>query len=379
MTSVTTAVNARVNQLIRQFLADGQQLGLQVCAYHDGEMVVDAWAGRMGPDDFRPVAADTLFLSFSTTKGVAATLVHMLADRGLLDYEAPVAQYWPAFGAHGKEYVTVAQALSHQAGLHRMPEPFSIEHLTGWEDGIARMESGVPTYPPGTETGYHAITFAWIVGGIVQGATGEHIKDLIEHEIAEPLGVAGEMYVGIPEGVEERLATIDLITPGEGLPIADDAEMFKAMPKTMWQHFNEDAVRRACLPSVNGHFTARALAKMYAALAGDGSIAGSRLVSEERLPAMRELMTDRKDLVIGTPGRKGIGFFLGGEIDGTHGPLGPRESAFGHPGAGGSVAFADPETRLAVAVTLNKMSAPKPGEGATLEICDAIRDELGVS
>lgn len=372
-----TAANRAIQALIDQQVAEGRQIGVQVCAYKDGELVVDAVAGQMGPDDPRPVRPDTLFLSFSTTKGVAALALHQLADRGLIDYDAPVAKYWPAFAAHGKERVTVAQAMSHQAGLHAMPEPFEPAHITDWEAGIRRMEEGVPAYEPGTATGYHAVTYGWIVGGIVQGATGRHIKDVIRTEIAEPLGVADSLFVGIPAGLEDRLATLAIWNFGEGVPLPDDHDMFKAMPKAMWPHFNEMDFRTACLPSGNGHFTARALARMYAALACGGEIDGVRLVSRERITHMQRLMTNATDIVLMQPLNKGIGFFLGGEPGGVPGLMGPRETAFGHPGAGGSVAFADPEKGLAVAITINKMQASLPGEGPSLEICQALRRELG--
>ncbi|MBI5949275.1 MAG: beta-lactamase family protein [Chloroflexi bacterium] len=374
-----TATNRAVQQLIDRQVAEGRQIGVQVCAYKDGRAVVDAWAGTMGPDDARPVTPDALFLSFSTTKGVAATALHILADRGLIDYDAPVAKYWPAFAQNGKGSITVAQAMSHQSGLHAMPDPVKPEHITDWDAGIKRMEEGVPAWEPGTATGYHAVTYGWIVGGIVQGASGRHIKDVIREEIAGPLGVADSMFVGIPAGLDARLATLAIIPAGEGLPIPDDADFYKAMPRPMWPHFNGMPFRQACLPSANGHFTARALARMYAALAGDGSVDGVRLVSPGRIKLMQRVMTTDVDRVLGVPMAKGIGYFMGGEADGIHGPTGPRVSAFGHSGAGGSVAFADPEAGLSVAVTLNKMSYPLPGEGVTLEICDLIRSELGVA
>jgi CubicO group peptidase (beta-lactamase class C family) len=373
-----TAINAAVSTLIRRQVKDGRQIGVQVCAYKDGHSVVDTVAGQMGPKDSRAVQPNSLFLSFSTTKGVAATALHMLADRGQLDYDAPVAKYWPAFGQNGKDRITVAQAMSHQGGLHAMPRDFKPEHITDWDAGIRRMEEAKPAYEPGTSTGYHAVTFGWIAGGIVQGASGVHIKDFIAEEIAKPLGVADEMYVGIPNGVEDRLTTLKIQVAGEGMPIPDDADFYKAMPKLMWPHFNGMPFRKACLPSGNGHFTARALARMYAALAGDGSIDGVRLVSPERKTHMQRVMTTDVDRVLGVAMTKGIGFFMGGEAGGIHGPMGPRRTAFGHPGAGGSVAFADPEAGLAVGVTINKMQSPLPGEGTTLEICDLIRAELGV-
>ena len=363
MTTTDTAVNAKVQDLIERQIAEGRQLGVQVCAYKDGERIVDAWAGVMGPHDPRPVGPDTLFNCFSTTKGVAATALHILADRGLIDYDAPVARYWPQFGANGKERVTVAQAMSHQAGLR-------------W------VANGVPALPPGTATGYHAITYAWIVGGIVQGASGRHTKDVIREEIAVPLGVASDMFCGIPDGVEERLATLEGPAPGRAtaMPIPLDHDFFKAMPLTLtWNLYNDMRVRRACIPSANGHFTARALAKMYGALANGGAIDGARLVSQERLPLMQRVLTEEVDRVLMLPILKGVGFMFGGNRGGLRSVSGPRPSAFGHSGAGGSTAFADPEVGLAVAVTINKMQMTLQAEGPTFEICELIRRELGVA
>jgi CubicO group peptidase (beta-lactamase class C family) len=311
---------------------------------------------------------------------VAALAVHQLADRGLLDYEAPVSEYWPAFAANGKGAITVAQAMSHQGGLHAMPSPFAVPHLLDWDAGIARIESGEPAWQPGTATGYHAVTFGWLVGGIVAGVSGRHIQEWIRTEIAEPLGVADELYVGIPDDLDigARCAVLDVAVAGEGLPIPDDSPFYEAMPKVMWPHFNHAPLRRACLPSGNGHFSARALARMYAALANGGEIGGTRLVSGDRIAAMQHMVTDDVDVVLGVPIRKNTGFFLGGlgpDLEGNlvHGPMGPNPDAFGHPGAGGSVGFADPDLGLGMAVTINKMAYPNPGEGTTLAICDLVR------
>jgi CubicO group peptidase (beta-lactamase class C family) len=374
MTTTETALNAKVHDLLQQQIAERKQIGVQVCAYKDGKVVVDTVAGQMGPDDARPVQADTLFCCFSVTKGLAALAVHILADRGLIEYDVPVAKYWPEFGVNGKNRVTVAQAMSHQAGLHAMPRPFRVEHLTDWDAGINRIANGVPAYEPGTATGYHAVTFAWVAGGIVYGAAGKHIKDVMTDLVAAPLGVADEMYVGIPDGVEDRLATLRIWKAGQG--IDPETDFIKAMPAEQWGHFNDMEVRKACLPSGNGHFTARALAKMYAALAGNGEVRGVRLVSPERIPHMRRVMTEDVDRVLGSALTKGIGFFCGGSVrGGVAGPMGPRKTAFGHPGAGGSIGFCDPELGLAIAVTANNMLQTLPGEGPTQEICDLIRAE----
>ena len=380
MTATDTALNGRVQELLRRQVEQGQQIGVQVCAYRKGERIVDVAAGQMGPDDARPVRPDTLFSSFSTTKGVAATAVHILADRGLIDYDAPVARYWPAFAAEGKGTITVAQAMSHQAGLHAMPSPATIEHLVDWEAGLSWVAAGTPAWEPGTATGYHALTYAWLVGGIVQGATGRHIGEVIQSEIARPLGVADEMFCGIPEGVEDRLATLQGAEAGGTLPIPPDHDFFKAMPTSLdWRLYNDPRVRRACLPSANGHFSARALARMYGALANGGEVDGVRLVSAARIMHMQRILTEEVDRVLMMPIPKGIGYMFGGGAGGVTGVFGPRRTAFGHSGAGGSTAFADPDVGLAIAITLNKMQMSLQGEGPTAEICNLIRADLGVA
>ncbi|MGE3073453.1 MAG: serine hydrolase domain-containing protein [Dehalococcoidia bacterium] len=375
-----SAVNSAVQSLIERQVAEGRQVGVQVCAYRDGEPVVDAWAGTMGPADSRPIQPDSLVLSFSVTKGVTGLAVHILAEKGLIDYDAPVSKYWPGFTGYGKEKLSVAQALTHQGGLHAMPSgPFQKAWITDWDAAVKRLEEQVPAYEPGTATGYHAVTHGWIAGQIVQGASGRHIKDVIREEIAEPLGMADSMFVGIPDGLEDRLTTLEIAVLGEGAPLPEDADMFKAMPKDQWQYFNDMDIRKACLPSGNGHFTARALAKMYSALATDGSVDGVRLVRPDRIQHMNRLVTDDIDRVLLSPVRKAIGFFLGGETNGVVGAMGRRQTAFGHPGAGGSNAFCDPEAGLSVAILMNKMAFGAPGTvGVGEEIANLIRKELGV-
>jgi CubicO group peptidase (beta-lactamase class C family) len=383
------ALNEKVRRLLLEQIARGTQLGTQVCAYLGGEKIVDTWAGQMGPQDPRPVGPDTLFSSFSTTKGVAATALHILADRGVIEYEQPTARYWEAFGQQGKAGVTVAQAMSHQAGLHAMPAtPEAAAPLLEWENGLRYIEHGTPAWEPGTATGYHAITYSWIVGGIIQHADGRHIQQVLAEEIAGPLGLEGEMYIGIPEGLEERLATLQTAEEqaAQGgqrraamFQLPADHDFFKAMPPNVGWNFNEMRVRRACLPAANGHFTARALAKMYAALANGGAVEGVRLVSRERIGLMSAIQTEEPDRVIVMPLAKSIGFFNGGRVAGQHGATGPRKTAFGHPGAGGSIAFADPEVGLAVAVTINRMQSTLQAEGPTFEVCELIRAELGLN
>jgi len=384
--TINDELQEKVTGLLERQVRDGDQLGVQVCAYRHGVKIVDTWAGTMGEADPRPVGPDTLFNCFSTTKGVAATALHILADRGEIEYDVPVAEYWPEFAANGKGEVTVAQAMSHQAGLHAVPVPLRTEFITEWEAGLAWVANGEPAWEPGTATGYHALTYAWVVGGIVQGATGRHIKDVIAEEIATPLGIADEMFVGIPDGVEDRLASLVAAHPGsaaEMLALPPDHDFFKAMPQDSDVDFNDLRVRKACIPSANGHFTARALARMYGALANGGEIDGARLVSRERVAEMQRILVREPDRVLFMPIPKGVGFMMGGLMPTLQGGLaagvfGPRETAFGHSGAGGSTAFADPEVGLAMAVTINKMQNSLQGEGPTFEVCDFVRRELAL-
>ena len=141
-----TDVSDKVSELIEKQVTDGRQIGVQVCANQDGEKIVDTWAGTMGPDDPRPIQANSLFCSWSTTKGVTATAIHMLADRGLIDYDARVADYWPEFAQEGKGEITITQAMSHQIGLHALPELFSVEFLIDWDAGIEYVEKAKPAY-----------------------------------------------------------------------------------------------------------------------------------------------------------------------------------------------------------------------------------------
>jgi CubicO group peptidase (beta-lactamase class C family) len=202
-------------------------------------------------------------------------------------------------------------------------------------------------------------------------------------DIAEPLGVADQMYVGIPDGIEDRLATLQTLESEFEFPVPDDHDFFKAMPRESNVDWNSLRVRKACLPSANGHFSARALARMYGALANGGEIDGVRLVSPERIGLMSRIVTEEADRVIFITIPKGGGFMMGGPIKSPFGEgpsaTGPRRTAFGHAGAGGSTAFADPEVGLSIGVTLNKMQNTLQAEGPVTEVCQLIRRELGVN
>ena len=258
----------KVNQLLNEQLLEKQNIGAQVSAYKDGEKILDTCAGTMGKHDYRAVTPDTLFLSFSTTKGVAATAIHMLVDRGKLNYSDRVSKLWPAFGQNGKERITVEQALSHQSGLHIWPEDIAFDEPEDWEGMLHYIEEAKPEYSPGTSTGYHALTFGYIAAGIIQSVDGRHIKDFIREEIAKPLGVEGELMLGLSRRYWAKAATIEYEEYAEACEsIPSDSEMGKALPSRLWMFVNSPTYTGGYNPSTHGFFSARALARMYGALA----------------------------------------------------------------------------------------------------------------
>jgi CubicO group peptidase (beta-lactamase class C family) len=352
--------------------------GAAVCVHHRGECVVDLWGGSR---DARgsPWRADTMAPSFSTTKGVAATLLHVLVDQKRLDYEDRVAMHWPEFAQAGKEAITVRQVLAHQSGLYHIRQMIDrAERMLDWEYMIHAIERATPIHPPGTRTGYHGLTFGYLVGELAQRVTGRRFSQLVQDEIARPLGLDG-MYVGAPEEVLDRAAELlwwqpRLVAPT--LPLVGDvARQLRRGGLSVLEHvlrvagvqldvesirdalaprgidafqFGARETLRVAIPAANGLFTARSLARMYAALAGGGEIDGVRLLSRETLARATEPQSP-------PPARVVIPFDMRWRL-GYHGVFTTRgvpRRAFGHFGFGGSGAWADPSRRLAVALIVN--------------------------
>lgn len=376
MSTVKTAAQAAVQAVLDDFVARGEEQGLQVAAYHNGELVVDAWAGIADPARGRPYDGDTLVTIFSCTKGVASTAVHLLAERGEIDYKKPVAKYWPEFGVHGKDEVTVAQALSHQAGIPQVPEGIGPADLADWERVCAAVAALEPLWEPGKGVGYHSLTHGWITGPLIERVSGRPVADFIREELFAPLGVENDFYLGIPDEVEERIAPLEM---SEALLNAEPPKpgsfAAKAVPPAFYplgQSFNRPDVRRAVVPGAGGIANARALAKLYAALIGE--VDGVRLLPDERVKAMTALQTDAWDMVIEDAFPKAIGYFLG-DVDS---PMGMRLTAFGHSGYGGTIAFADPEYGFAFALLKNRLKNNDVEPRVALEAARAARQALGI-
>ena len=368
-------------EALRRILA-GQPGGGAVCVYHRGDCVADVWGGSR---DARgtPWDRDTMAPSFSTTKGVAATLVHVMVDRGLLDYDARVADYWPEFAQGGKGTITVRHVLAHQSGLYHIRQMIDrADRMLDWRYMIRAIERAKPVHEPGTRTGYHGLTFGFLVGELVQRVTGKRFSDVVQDELVRPLGLDG-MYIGAPldqlhraaellhpsrtllgllrmglVGVGRRelgdlidlpAALVQRVLDGLGLGLDLPSILDAFAPRGIGAFdFGAETTLRAAIPAANGLFTARSLARMYAALADGGTIDGLQLISRATLARATEVQAP-------VPGRLVIPFDMRWRL-GYHGVLtnrGVPRHAFGHFGLGGSGAWADPSRRLAVALIVN--------------------------
>jgi CubicO group peptidase (beta-lactamase class C family) len=355
--------------------------GAAVCVYQRGECVVDLWGGARD-EAGSAWRRDTMAPSFSTTKGVASTVVHVLVDRGLLAYEARVADYWPEFAQAGKEAVTVRHVLAHQSGLYHIRQMVDrADRMLDWAYMIRAIERARPVHEPGTRTGYHGLTYGFLVGELVQRVTGKPFPEVVREVIAEPLGLDG-LYIGAPPDQLARAASLiwprswpalvarellrrrgpligDLAAGGAALVqrALDLARIDFDLPSILDAlaprgisafDFGAAETLRVAIPAANGLFTARSLARMYAALAAGGTLDGVRLLS----PATLARATARQPT---GGGRLVIPFDLRWRL-GYHGVLttqGVPRAAFGHFGFGGSGAWADPRRGLAVALIVN--------------------------
>ncbi|HEV3001409.1 MAG TPA: serine hydrolase domain-containing protein [Solirubrobacteraceae bacterium] len=348
-----------------------------------GETVANLWAGSADRRGERPWTPETLAISFSTTKGVASTVVHRLADRGLLGLDDPVAAHWPAFGAGGKERITVRDVMTHRAGLHSVQAIADraedvLDHLA-MEERIAARAVRAPT----RTSAYHAFTYGWVLAGLLRGVTGRGIADLVRTELAEPLGVDG-LHVGVPPAERGRVAepvgsalrhlgsAAQVLTPlwtratrmraaFEALHLPGFDRLFLGAEPPIWS---------TEMAAINGAFSADALARLYATLANGGADGGTRLLSAEATHDLGRVRVRTADAVLGLRMRWRTGYhqaFVAGRQS-------PR--AFGHYGYGGSGAWADPKLGLSVGFVTNRIgsfSTPL-GDVTLMRLSRAVRD-----
>jgi CubicO group peptidase (beta-lactamase class C family) len=359
-------IEQAIQSLLNLFIAEDSERGVQVAVYHQGELVVDAFAGIADPVTGRPVDAKTLFPVFSTTKGIAATLAHLLVERGKIDYGTRIADVWPEFAAHGKGGITLRHALNHTAGLPHMPTGIGHAELCDWTTMCAAIANLKPISPPGMEYAYHAITYSWLVGEVARRVDGRPFPQMLHDEICVPLDLVDTLFVGIPDEAEPRVAILEAKAgDSDNLPLPNDAtpQAVPALVQPLHEWMNRPDARRACIPASNGIMTARAIAKHYAALL-PGGVDGVELLPPERI---------RQATATQWPGNHQPGEPPPGHRLGYGGGNLFSATEFGHGGYGGSTGLAVPEQRLAFGFTRNRFVS----DASLPRIVETLRQALG--
>lgn len=345
-------LQTELQQLCDQAVRTGQELGLQVVAYANGKLVADVCAGP-------GITTDSLFPIFSTGKGLTATAIHRLVAKGILDLDRPIAAYWPGFAAQGKDGITLRHVLSHTAGMAMMPEQGDAALAADWDAMCAYLAATTPVHRPGERRHYHAITYGWLVGETARRADGRTIQRILADEVFAPIGV-DSIFFGVPDDRLARCVTAEKALPVPPDPNAPpppppDPVAARAIPPwvcPLEDWINQRVTRQACMPASNGFANARSIARVYAALVGEG-VDGVRVLDDAALD--RATRWTAADAAIPGNGRWAGGYGLSGPDDR------PGES-FGHGGYGGSNGFADRRLRLAVGFVKSRMGGPLPGQ-----------------
>ncbi|MDA0301741.1 MAG: serine hydrolase [Chloroflexi bacterium] len=358
-------------------------VGAAVCVIQGGRVVVDLWGGHRDAVCSVEWTPDTIVTTYSNGKGWLATCLNMLLDRGVIDLDRPVADYWPAFGAHGKGGVLVRHALTHTAGLPAPTMRVPDEAIYDFDRMLGYVADSELWWEPGTRMGYHAATFGWINGGILQHATGMSPGEFLRREIREPLGA--DLFWGTTPADDGRTAT--LLEPASARAGSAGAAIPESAPREVWPHGdlqkmalnnpprrfraqNTPEWRRACIPASNGHASARGLARMYGALGNGGMLDGVTLMSPERVRLASTEQVSGLDVVHLIPGRRSFGYALPGADD-------PRGlGAFGHSGLGGSLGYADLDHGIGFGYVMNQVGAGEDRRSA--ELSRALYASLGV-
>ncbi|MFI1964617.1 serine hydrolase domain-containing protein [Streptomyces pathocidini] len=390
MTTIHGEVAAGFEPVREAFAANFSEhgdIGAAVCVYQYGRPVVDLWGGVADPETGRPWTRDTLQLVYSATKGATTTAAHMLAERGALDLDAPVAKYWPEFAANGKADISVRWLLSHQAGLITLDQPVPLNEALAWHPMAAALAAQRPQWTPGTAHGYHGRTWGWLVGEVIRRVSGQTPGRFFADEIAAPLGL--DFFIGLPAEQRDRVSrmvyqrpAIDLTTvPAESVPeeLREQVAAWRdpnslsnkayAVTDPAAIDFDSPDVQAAELPASNGIGTARGLARMYAALIGE--VDGVRLLTSEALASATNEQAGGKDQVMLIPSRFSTGYMLPTEANPMTGP-----SAFGHTGRGGSLGFADLEHGVAFGYVMNNIMGGADDVRAA-SLVGAVRRSLG--
>jgi CubicO group peptidase (beta-lactamase class C family) len=356
---------APVRAAFAELIASGTEVGAALAVHVGGQPVIDVWAGHADAERTRPWDADTLVNLYSIGKAVSAVCVLRLVDAGVLDLDAPVAHYWPEFAQAGKAQLPLRFVLAHQAGLPAVARPLPPGSALRWDVMTTALAEQEPWWPPGGWHGYHVNTFGFLLGEVVRRATGKTLGAYLRDEIAGPAGI--DFFFGVPDALDARCAVMIPAPPG---PETEEYQRFFAIDPASLSGFdlmrlnayrnprelsgtgviNTREWRAAQVPSTNGHGNARAVARLYSALAGDGTLDGVHILSPEMTSDAIVEQVYGEDMVLRRRTRFGLGF----QLTMPERRLGPGPRAFGHFGAGGSLGFADPERGVAFGYAMNQ-------------------------
>ncbi len=373
--------NAVRDAFAANFVEHGE-IGAAVSIYHHGEPVVDLWGGWYTPEQEREWDRNTLVNVFSTTKGLTAFCAHRLAEEGRLDFDAPVAEYWPEFAAAGKEDIPVRYLLSHRAGMAAVRRDITLDEMFDWDTITGALAEQEPWWTPGEQHGYHALTYGWLVGEVVHRIDGRGIGRYWWDEFAAPLGL--DAHIGTGPEFDGRISTLinapvdpdaptllDLLgdensvgaraftNPGTAAPDGSNITGMRA-----W--------RAAEIPAANGHCTARSLARIYGGAVDGGEIDGIHIIDPDTLDTAIIEQSNGPDTCLMIPTRFGLGFMLTGEFL----PLGPNPRSFGHPGAGGSLGYGDLDANIGFGYTMNQMQQNLSGDPRVQGLLNAVYASL---
>jgi CubicO group peptidase (beta-lactamase class C family) len=370
---------AEVATMLGSQIASGDQHGVAFAAYHRGEPVIDIWGGRrLTPEGDAPWQHDTMAICFSTTKGVTATALHMAMERNAVSYDTRVAEFWPEFAVNGKDVITIRHLLTHEAGCPQIRDVIDdVSALADWDGLVGKMEGLTPLWEPGTANGYHAITFGPLVGETLRRIDGRDVPTFLAEELAGPLELDG-LYIGTPESEHSRIAPL-LRPPGQEEMDMDSIYQFIPTDSILWkalaprgdilEWLNTPEGMSTCLPSASGAFTARSLAKLYAAWERGGELDGVRILSPETIAAATTVQNTRNDLVIMLAPHWRLGFMSGGNS--AIPVLGPNADAYGHVGAGGTLAGCDPSCEVSFALVYDLFADQLLGAARSLSLVEA--------
>ncbi len=349
--------------------ANKGEVGASFALTLEGEFVVDIWAGHADRAQTKPWHENTIVNVYSSTKTMTALCALVLADRGEIDFHAPVTRYWPEFGQNGKEKIEVRHFMSHSAGLSGMDEPMIGDDMYDWDKMVGALARQAPWWEPGTASGYHAFTQGHLIGEVVRRVTGKSLGTFFQSDIAQPLGA--DFHIGIGEEHFDRIAELippeaDLAEQTGGDPESIGARTFRN-PAASARASSSPGWRKAEIPAANGHGNARSIVRAQTPMANGGTAFGVELLSAEGAARIFDEQTNGKDLVLGVPLRFGMGYGLTTELM----PMGPNEHIAYWGGWGGSTVVVDQDAHLCASYVMNKMFAGLLGDSRGYSLLQA--------